>query len=192
MSRWHLREAVRILHAGGVIAYPTEAVYGLGCDPQDAAAVERVLSLKHRPVAKGVILIACDIAQLEGYVNLEPSLYARISGSWPGPATWLLPVGPRARPWLTGGRDTLAVRVTAHPQASELCRAFGDPLVSTSANPGGRRPARTALEVRVRIGARALDLILPGKTGPQRNPTEIRDARSGAIVRANTGPSRGR
>jgi L-threonylcarbamoyladenylate synthase len=192
MSRWHLREAVRILHAGGVIAYPTEAVYGLGCDPQDAAAVERVLSLKHRPVAKGVILIACDIAQLEGYVNLKPSLYARISGSWPGPATWLLPAGPRARPWLTGGRDTLAVRVTAHPQASELCRAFGDPLVSTSANLGGRRPARTALEVRVRIGARALDLILPGKTGPQRNPTEIRDARSGAIVRANTGPSRGR
>ena len=135
---------MRILHAGGVIAYPTEAVYGLGCDPQDAAAVERVLSLKHRSVAKGVILIACDIAPLEGYVNLSPTLNARISGSWPGPATWLVPAGPRARPWLTGGRDTLAVRVTAHPQASELCRAFGGPLVSTSANPGGRRPARNA------------------------------------------------
>ena len=191
MSRWHLREAVRILHAGGVIAYPTEAVYGLGCDPQDAAAVERVLNLKRRPVEKGVILIAADIAQLEGYVDLSPALYSQVSGSWPGPTTWLLPAGPRARPWLTGGRDTLAVRVTAHPQASELCRAFCGPVVSTSANPGGRRPARTALGVRVRFGARALDLILAGKTGPQKNPTEIRDARSGRILRPNTGSGRG-
>jgi L-threonylcarbamoyladenylate synthase len=191
MSRWHLREAVRILHAGGVIAYPTEAVYGLGCDPQDAAAVERVLNLKHRPVEKGVILIAGDVAQLDSYVTLSPSLYSRVAGSWPGPVTWLLPAGPRARSWLTGGRDTLAVRVTAHPQAAELCRAFGGPLVSTSANPSGRRPARTALEVRVRFGAGVLDLILAGKTGPQKSPTEIRDARSGAILRPNTGSSRG-
>ncbi len=191
MFRWHLREAVRILHAGGVIAYPTEAVYGLGCDPQDAAAVERVLKLKRRPVEKGLILIAADIAQLEAYVNLNPALHPQVAGSWPGPTTWLLPAGPRARSWLTGGRDTLAVRVTAHPQAAELCRAFRGPLVSTSANPGGRRPARTALEVRVRFGARALDLILAGKTGPQKNPTEIRDARSGSILRPNPGAARG-
>jgi len=189
VSWWHLRTAARILWAGGVVAYPTEGVYGLGCDPQNAAAVLRVLRLKDRPVDKGLILIACDRAQLAGYVCPDAEMEQRIEATWPGPVTWLLPAGPLARPWLTGGSSSLAVRVSAHPVAAELCRAFGAPLVSTSANLSGRPPAKSALMVRKSLSFRGLDYLVPGAVGSQSGPTEIRDGSSGAVLRSSPGRS---
>ena len=145
---WKLREAARCFHRGGLIAYPTEAVYGLGCDPLDSAAVERLLRLKDRPVAKGLILIAADFAQLLPFVRqLPPDLMQPVFDSWPGPNTWLLPARKDTPAWLTGCHDSLAVRVTAHPIAGALCRACRSPLVSTSANLSRRPPARTGLQV---------------------------------------------
>jgi len=178
-----LREAVRILRHGGVVAYPTEAVYGLGCDPWDEAAVLRILALKRRPTSKGVILIAADFDQLLPFVEpLPPPLMAPVLASWPGPFTWLLPATPNTPPWLTGDHDTLAVRVTAHPVAAALCRAAGFPLVSTSANRAGRPPARSALQVHLRL-REEVDDILNGPLGGLGRPTEIRDARTGALIR---------
>jgi L-threonylcarbamoyladenylate synthase len=184
MSPWRLREVVRRLRAGGVVAYPTEAVYGLGCDPDNEQAVRRLLALKQRPLHKGLILIAADFGQLTPYLDRLPAdRLSQVLATWPGPATWLLPAAKSTPTWLTGGRDSLAVRVTAHPPARALCLAWGAALVSTSANPTGRPPARSALQVRRYFGSR-VDAVLAAPLGGKARPTPIRDSRSGALVRA--------
>ncbi len=182
-TAFQLRRAAAVLRAGGVVAYPTEGVYGLGCDPLDPVAVLQLLILKGRPLHKGLILIAADLEALHPYMGtLEPSLWRRLRRSWPGPVTWLVPAAPQVPFWLRGAHDTIALRVTAHPLAAALCRVWGGALVSTSANPAGRPPARTALQVRRYFGD-AVDLVLAGATGGLGAPTQIRDARSGRIVR---------
>ena len=184
MTPFRLREAARRIRAGAVAAYPTEAVWGLGCNPLDAEAVDRILSLKGRPIGKGLILIAADFRQLRPYVEpLHPERMAAVLDSWPGPHTWLLPAAPACPVWLTGAHATLAVRVTAHPIAAALCRTAGMPLVSTSANRAGHPPARTALQVRLGCGD-GIDLIVPGPTAGLDRPTPIRDGVTGALLRA--------
>jgi L-threonylcarbamoyladenylate synthase len=133
-SQFKIRNAVRQLKAGAVIAYPTEAVYGLGCDPLNEAAVMSLLNIKQRPVDKGLILIASSLKQLTPYLILDQPLIERITPSWPGPITWVIPARPWVPNWLTGDHSSLAVRVTAHPVARDLCSQFNGPLVSTSAN----------------------------------------------------------
>ncbi len=183
-----LRRARDCLRRGGLLAYPTEAVFGLGCDPLRPDAVLRLLRLKRRPLRAGLILIAADPDQLAPYLAPLPAARRRVvNATWPGPVTWIWPARPGTPDWLTGGRDSIAVRLTAHPLARALCRAWGGALVSTSANPHRRPPARTALQVRRYFGDH-LDLILHGATGPARRPTEIRDARTGARLRAGDGP----
>lgn len=184
MTLFHLREAVRALRHGGIIAYPTEAVYGLGCDPLDAAAVLRLLALKRRPVEKGLILVAADFSQLQPYLlPLAAPLAQQVAADWPGPVTWLLPARPGVPRWLRGAHDTLAVRVSAHPEVAALCRAFGGPIVSTSANPATLPPARNAFTVQ-RMFDGGVDLILHAPLGGLERPTRIRDGRSGRIIRA--------
>ena len=183
LSRWHLNQAVRTVRGGGILAYPTEAVYGLGCDPDDPKAVLRLLAIKQRPLEEGLILIASDMAQLRPYIEpLESTMLMRVTATWPGPVTWLVPARPRTPIWIRGRHDSIAIRVTAHPLAAALCTALGQALVSTSANRHGRPPARTALQVRRGLGD-LIDLVISGATGPQLRPTEIRDARSGRVVR---------
>jgi L-threonylcarbamoyladenylate synthase len=184
VSPFRLRLAARLLRRGAVVAYPTEAVYGLGCDPLNPAAVDRILAIKGRPVSKGLILIAAEFRQLAPFVEMldEGSRMAEVLASWPGPHTWLLPAASGCPSWLTGQHDTLAVRVTAHPVAAGLCRAAGMSLVSTSANRSGQPPARTALQARRRCGS-TLDLTVHGATGGLLRPTPIRDAATGALVR---------
>jgi L-threonylcarbamoyladenylate synthase len=184
MSSFHLRTARRILQAGGIVAYPTEAVYGLGCAPLDAEAVMRLLSLKQRPWQKGLILIAASRSQLDAYIGpLDEALERKLEQSWPGPVTWLLPAKSEVPYWLRGEHTTLAVRVTAHPLAAALCETFGGPIVSTSANLAGHAPARSALQLQREMGE-SVDYILHGALGELTQPTEIRDARTGRIIRA--------
>lgn len=184
MNRWHIKLAALTIQGGGIVAYPTEAVYGLGCDPDNAEAVQRLLTLKQRPMHQGLILIAARFEQLHAYLRpLTSELRERVIPTWPGPVTWLLPARPETPPWLRGRHQTLAVRVTAHPLAAALCEAAGTPLVSTSANLSGRPPARNALGVR-RIFGDQLDYILPGESGGLDKPTEIRDGLTGRQIRA--------
>jgi L-threonylcarbamoyladenylate synthase len=179
-----LREAARCFHSGGILAYPTEAVYGLGCDPMDWFAVERILEIKRRPVEKGLILIAADFRQLQPFVAPLSDEELQIPfDTWPGPTTWLLPAADHTPPWLRGEHETLAVRVTGHPIAAALSRACGSALVSTSANVSDRPPARTSLQTRIRLG-RHVDYIVGGSVGRQSRPTTIRDLTSGKTVRA--------
>lgn len=184
MNIWHFKQAARVIHAGGVIAYPTEAVYGLGCDPFNHTAVMHLLMLKHRSIEKGLILIAAEFAQLTPFIlPLDDNARQTVDASWPGPVTWLLPARPETPVWLRGHHHTIAARVTNHPLVAALCRASGHALVSTSANPSGRPPARSALQVRRYFG-RQVDMVLSGSLGGEARPSEIRDLHSGTILRS--------
>lgn len=166
-----------------MIAYPTEAVYGLGCDPMDAQAVMRVLRIKHRDMTKGLIIIAATMGQLDPFIEPPDSaIRRRLESSWPGPITWLLTPRTNIPYWLTGEHPNIAVRITDHPIARALCLAAGHALVSTSANFSRRQPARTALSVR-RIFHDQVDFVLHGNVGGNKQPTEIRDGQSGQTVR---------
>lgn len=178
-----IRVAAHAMRRGGVVAYPTEAVWGLGCDPDNARAVEQVLALKQRDPDKGLILVAAELAMLEPYLRgLNRRARARMAATWPGPVTWLVPDNGRASALVTGGRGTLALRVTAHPVAAALSHAFGGAMVSTSANPQGLPPATRLREVKAYFGT-GVHHYTPGRVGLRRRPSEIRDLRTGAVVR---------
>ena len=177
-----IRRAVATLNNGGVIAYPTEAVYGLGCDPWNELAVHQILTIKDRPWQKGLIIIAADFNQLQTFIQpVSSAILGQLETTWPGPTTWLLPVSSAVPAYLHGEHDTIAVRVTAHQQTAQLCRAFGGAIVSTSANSAGKRPARTSQQVRWHL--RDVDYILSGQCSGSNQPTEIRNALTGDIIR---------
>ena len=178
-----LRHAARCLSQGGLIAYPTEAVYGLGCDPHNPIALSRLLALKQRRADKGLILIAANLSQLQPYINpLSPTLKAQLSTHWPGPYTWILPARLSVSPQLRGKHGGIAVRISAHAQSVALCRAFGGAIVSTSANKSGKPALRDAQAVRQQLGP-GLDYILSGKTDKLANPSQIWDSFSGKRLR---------
>ena len=184
-ARLDAKAAAHALRSGGVIAYPTEAVWGLGCDPRDEGATLRLLALKQREVAKGLILIAADEAQLAPFVDfggLDETQCAAVRATWPGPNTWIVPASHDAPRWITGEHDGIAVRVTAHPGVIALCRAFGGAIVSTSANRAGMPAATTFADLDPAVVAGA-DAVLEGETGGLDRPSAIRDARSGAVLR---------
>ncbi|KRD34640.1 tRNA threonylcarbamoyladenosine biosynthesis protein RimN [Lysobacter sp. Root916] len=180
-----LEAAAAALRRGGVIAYPTEAVWGLGCDPFDEAALLRLLAIKQRPVDKGVILIAGELSQFDGLLDwdaLAPERRAAVHATWPGPHTWIVPTTARVPRWITGAHDGVAVRVSAHPSVIALCAAFGGALVSTSANLAGAPPAptRAALDPAV-LGL--VDGVSIGETEGYDRPTTIRSAITGEVLR---------
>ena len=185
MSNDSIIEAANIIKQGGVAAYPTEAVWGLGCDPWNRSAVYRILDIKSRPVEKGVILIGYCEDQFAPLLNpLSREDRGKLSACWPGPYTWLIPDPDNWIPeWIKGQFDTVAVRVSAHPRVQELCRAVGHPIVSTSANRAGEDPLLTLGDVNKEFSSE-LEAIVDGETDSQRIPSQIRDLRSGKIIRA--------
>ncbi|MCF6754898.1 Sua5/YciO/YrdC/YwlC family protein [Pseudomonas stutzeri] len=184
IGSWRIQQVARVVRAGGVIAYPTEAVWGLGCDPWAADAVQRLLELKMRPMEKGLILVAAHIDQFDFLLNDLPERWLdRLVGTWPGPNTWLVPHRERLPEWITGQHDSVALRVSNHPLVARLCALTG-PLVSTSANPAGRPAARSRLRVEQYFPGQ-LDAVLNGPLGGRRNPSTIRDVRSGEVIRAS-------
>ena len=181
-SSWRVQRMARIVREGGVIAYPTEAVWGLGCDPWNEMAVDRLLALKDRPVHKGLILVADNIRQFDFLLDDLPERWVdRLASTWPGPNTWLVPHQGLLPEWISGQHDTVALRVSEHPLVRDLCALTG-PLVSTSANPAGRPSARSRLRVE-QYFHQLLDGVLGGALGGRRNPSLIRDLRSGDVVR---------
>jgi L-threonylcarbamoyladenylate synthase len=177
------QRAARVLRRGGVIAYPTEGVWGLGCDPDNALACERILMIKNRPWEKGLILVANDFDQLMPWITLPSnSAIRRAATTWPGPVTWLFPCADDCPLWLSGDHDTIAVRISDHPVVRALCHYFGGAIVSTSANRAGRDPALSATRVRLQLRSE-IDGLVPGPLGGLEGPTPIRDVRSGFMLR---------
>jgi L-threonylcarbamoyladenylate synthase len=168
-----------------VIAYPTEAVWGLGCDPFDEAAVLRLLALKQREVDKGLILVAAGASQLDGLVDwdaLDAVHHEAVRATWPGPHTWIVPATAQMPSWITGTHSGVAVRVSSHPVVTALCLGFAAPIVSTSANPAGQPAPQRREDIDPRL-AGAVDAIVEGETGGLGQATPIRDARDGRVLR---------
>ena len=171
------------VYAGGVIAYPTEGVFGLGCDPFNADAVGRILSIKRRPVEKGLILISDDLKKLTPYLtDLTEAELSQLRRSWPGPYTWVIPHNGLLPDWVTGGRETVAVRVTDHPIAKSLCTALQIPLISTSANRSQRPALTTAIQVRKQL-ADEIDFLVAGRVQTPGQASQITDLKSGRTFR---------
>lgn len=187
MQHFHSDEieaAAALLRDGGVLAYPTEGVYGLGCDPDNRAAFEKIFAMKRRPPEQGVLLIAADIAQVRDWIGEAPeAAFARASAIWPGAHTFIFPRSSRVPEWIAGSHAGIALRVTAHAPSAALCRAFGGPIVSTSANRHGEPPARSAADIE-RVFGDEPDGVLDAPLGGLDKPTPITDAVSGAIIRA--------
>ncbi len=170
------------LRRGGLIAYPTESCYGLGCDPRNPHALKQLIRLKGRSAAKGMILIADHLKRLIPFIRrLSPANRARVQRTWPGAVTWAVPAAAACSPLLTGGRTTLAVRVTAHPDAARLCRMLGTALVSTSANLSGKKPAQTAAQCRRIFGSKVR--VIDGRIGQRRRPSTLIDLATGTTLR---------
>lgn len=168
-----------------MIAYPTEAVFGLGCDPDNEQAINRLLALKERHEHKGLIIIAADVSQLQNYVRedlISDEMWQRTQETWPGPVTWLMPAQTSVSRLLTGDHETLAVRVTAHPIAHQLCEHFAKPIVSTSANKAGFEPARSITELNQQFST-GLSCIVDGEINLNASPSEIRDLVTNKIIR---------
>lgn len=178
---WQICRAAQVLRRGGIIANATEGVIGLAALASNRAAGQRIRQLKRRPRAKPFIVVVAALAQLDKLVSLDTAQRGQVLASWPGPHTWILPARAQAPRWLVSESHDIAVRMTAHPQMAALCRVAG-PLVSTSANPSGRRPARTMLAARGYFRTR-VDLYLHGALGGSARPTTIRDGRSGELIR---------
>lgn len=178
-----LKTAAKIMRDGGVIAYPTESCFGLGCDPRNLQAVRRLLALKCRDLHKGLILIGSSIQHIEIYADIaDAPKHADILKSWPGPNTWLLTPTQQVSEFVRGEHDKIAIRVTAHPIAAMLCEAFDGAIVSTSANLQGQTALKTAMAVKQQFGD-GLDHIVSGEIGSDVKPSTIRDGFSGEILR---------
>ncbi len=178
-----ISNAVKALRAGGVIAYPTEYCFGLGCDPRNERAIEKLLAIKQRKKDQGVILVAANIEQVADYAQLDNvPLLQQVKDSWPGPNTWILPTKPGVSNWLKGLHTSIAMRVSAHPVCQQLCQEFGHAIVSTSANRHGHDALLLSDDVRDQF-ADELDYIVDLKVGGADHASTIRDSMSGKQLR---------
>ena len=181
VSPFNIRKAAHTILQGGIIAYPTEAVYGVGCDPYQSASVFRLLKLKNRPIEKGLILVGSKLEQFDDFI--EPLSNKQKSTIKNNPTTtWLVPA-TNAPDWLSGKFNTLAIRLSTHPIIVALCDEIGQALVSTSANPAGKTPAQNNLQARQYFPQ--LDIIINSETGTLNRPTEIRNLIDQSIIRSN-------
>lgn len=178
-----ITQIIEMLDRGGVIAYPTEAVYGLGCRADDRAATERICALKERQVDQGVIVLIRDLEQLGDWIEpVSDKQQDKLASTWPGPVTWLIPATEHCPAWLRGRHPSLAVRQSAHPLCKQICESLDVPLVSTSANRSGQAPARSATEAE-KIFGDEVDLIIDAPLGDAEKPSAIFDLRSGDKLR---------
>ncbi len=179
------RSLRHFLTSGGVIAYPTESVFGLGCDPNNRHAVKRILRIKGRPQHKGLILVADSFSRLQMFIApLSASQILTMQQSWGNPQkphTWIAPAAKHCPKWLTGRHQSIAIRVTSHPYTAKLCKDTGMALVSTSANQSGHHAAKTDKQCHHLFGHRVR--VLAGKTAGAKKPSTIQDLLTGKILR---------
>ncbi|MGV6815873.1 MAG: L-threonylcarbamoyladenylate synthase [Thiotrichales bacterium] len=178
-----IQEAAQWLQAGCVIAYPTATVYGIGCLPDDVKALNKVLQAKAREAHKGLILIGANQTQLEPYTgSLTTSQWQRIAQEHKRPVTWVVPAAAALSELISGGRDTVAIRITHWPVTRKLCLAADQALVSTSANLSGEHPVTDYHDLALQL-VQNLDGVLTGDCAKTGKPSTIRDLLSGAVLR---------
>jgi L-threonylcarbamoyladenylate synthase len=181
-TEFAIRFAVHCVRRGGIIAYPTETVYGLGCDPLCAEAVTGINTLKNRKAGKGLILLASRLQQLDAFIDVSDRNERAVIVGEPEPTSWIVPAKSTAPGWITGGEDTIAIRVTTHPMVMRLCDQLGHALVSTSANPAGKKPALNALQLH-RYFDGLVDSMLISNHNCTGKPSKIRHLKSRQLLR---------
>jgi L-threonylcarbamoyladenylate synthase len=175
-------QAVKVLREGGIIAYPTEGVFGLGCDPFNETAVLRLLKIKRRRVEKGLVLIASSWDQVKNLIKTGLFKSCTIKPNSKKPITWVFPATKKVPSWVSGEFDSVAIRVTLHPVAKKLCQDFGGSIISTSANLVGKNPAKNLKQVSEQF-ASVVDFIVSGRVGNLKKPTEIREIKTNKLIR---------
>ncbi len=176
-------EAYALLQKGDVIAYPTEAVYGLGCDAFNADAVSRILTLKRRSETKGLIVLIANWEQLWPLIDKDKIPKARLDAvkqTWPGFVTWVFPKSNRVPAGISGAHDGIAIRMTAHPVAHALCKH--GPIVSTSANLSGASPVRHLKDL-MRFFPEGVSGVVAGELGEHFAVSEIYNILDGSTLR---------
>ncbi|CAL7960598.1 Threonylcarbamoyl-AMP synthase [Gammaproteobacteria bacterium] len=177
-----INQAIKVVHEGGIIAYPTEGVFGLGCDPFNETAVLRLLKIKRRSVKKGLILITSSWSQVKDLVKMDLCKSCIIKPNNKKPITWVFPATKKVPYWVSGKFASVAIRVTLHPIAKKLCQKFGGSIISTSANAASESPAKNAKQVSKQFGG-AVDFIISGRVGNLKKSTEIRDVITNKLIR---------
>ena len=175
--------ASNLLHDGEIIIYPTESIYGIGCDPWNESSVNKIYEIKNRPSNKPMIIVGSDIAQIEKLVDVR-SLNRSVIDSWPGHSTWLIPSNKNCPPWLKDAITAkVAIRISEHETVKKLCIDFGKPLISTSANLSEALPSKDKAEI-AKIFSSSIEYIVEGSLGGSESPSIIRDMLTGEIVRS--------
>lgn len=185
MSPWRTRQVTRKINQGAVFAYPTDTIWGFGCHPLQANAIQRIKTIKSRDSRKGLILLCSNIEfcryfidenSFSEYKNLTSQTYSK-------PVTWIFKASRHCPEWLYGPTATIAIRITNNSLIGNLCDDLTSPLISTSANSAGKTPARNSLLVHKHF-RNSLDFIIEGSDTGTHNASEIRDAASGVTIRA--------
>ena len=183
-----LARLIEIIERGGIVAYPTEGLFGLGCSAQDASAVERLRALKSRPPNKGFILIADRLERFSPWVAAQHLSDPRLSAPTPHPTTWLVPASGKGLAAIAGqGSETLAIRLVSHPPTTSLCEALGQPLLSTSANPAAAPTATTASQALAYFSG-DIDAVYDAPIGSAAGSSRIIDLLSGKVLRPEPRP----
>jgi len=185
MSPWRLRQIALQIRRGGIIAYPTDTIWGFGCHPKSRSAVYRIQQLKQRSRSKGLILLSSSLELCEPY--LDPSVlatkYDQLSSPQTRAVTWIVKASTDCPNWLTGQSESIAIRITDKPHIKILCQSIQAPLVSTSANISGRNNARSSLIVH-KLFHQSVDNIIEGYDTGSQQASVIRDLHTGNILRA--------
>jgi L-threonylcarbamoyladenylate synthase len=170
-SDFSIRHAAHIIKNGGIIAYPTDTIYGLGCDPYNADAVERINIIKQRPLNKQFILLAGDIEQVRTLISITVE-QEKIITQDAEPTSWVVSASEQAPAWLTDRNHMLTIRISRHDEVKKLCRALGHAVISTSANISGKRPAKNAIELH-KYFHQEVDKILLSNKAQATRPSKI-------------------
>lgn len=186
MSPWAIERLGKAIQQGAVIAYPTDTIWGLGCHPQLAHSVGRVLNIKQRAVAKGLILLCSNLDYFDSYIGdqLSTEQTRRLTQRTSHPVTWLVPASAHCPVWIRGHSSRVAIRVTTHPFVREICEQIRSPIVSTSANRAGRATVRYAWQAR-RQFIEQVDFIVSGYDSGTKHASEIKSLESGHTIRAH-------
>ncbi len=178
-----LNQAIEAVKNGGIIAYPTEAVYGLGCDPFNKKAVLRLLKLKKRDVNKGLILIASHVQQIVQLIKPnEADDLARALKTWPGHTTWVFPKSKLVPKWVSGKHNTIAIRVSSHPFVKKLCDRLNYPIVSTSANISNEGTLNSIKEIKTQFNNEVI-YYFDAPLGNKKSASTIRNAHTNISIR---------
>ncbi len=180
-------QAAEVIRAGGVVALPTETCFGLAVDPLNPSALERLFAIKQRPRQKPVLVLVHSRDDLKKLVRRIPSQYELLmQAHWPGPLTLIFPALPCLPKLLTGGSDTIGIRISSHAVATEICRLAGGMITATSANISEQKPAGSAEEILTIIG-NDIDLVVATENTLSGDCSTIVAEKDGALVLIRSG-----